>query len=338
MESIHLYRAIMQSVEPVWVVRTETLEFRLGPLRLGNFHFTAMSLLSNPFLIDPNLSIPIEDAVAKGSDAVVRYGMPVSPRFPALRVERRSIRYVARYGLRYIVEFDGSFEDYLQKFSRKSRHELRRTVRKFCGHRLGQGCIAEYRTPTEIKEFRQMAIQISQNSYKEQIGWGFDESETFARQLESDASHDIARGFVLLLGEKPAAYGFCRAEQDVIVYKHTGYDEQFAQGSPGKVLLYLMLERLFSEGEFRLLDFDGMERYPYTEFFATRIIDCARVFWFRPTFRNLVVVGCHWVMATTWRFAARLRRFGRRSTNGWPSVRRLSNVWARVLTRPRRIA
>ena len=46
--------------------------------------------------------------------------------------------------------------------------------------------------------------------------------------------------------------------------------EKFAKRSPGKVLLYLMLERLFKEGGFQLLDFDGSAYYPYTEFFSTR--------------------------------------------------------------------
>ena len=70
-------------------------------------------------------------------------------------------------------------------------------------------------------------------------------------------------------------------DHDIIVYKHIGYDEKFAQSSPGTVLLYLMLQRLLNEGEFRLLDFDGTEYYPYKEFFSTRAISCARLFWFQ---------------------------------------------------------
>jgi CelD/BcsL family acetyltransferase involved in cellulose biosynthesis len=198
--------------------------------------------------------------------------------------------------------------------------------------------IVEYRTPSEIGVFREIAIRISHRSYKGQIGWGFEESESFARRLELDAGQGIVRGFVLMLDNEPAAYGFCRIEHDVIVYKHTGYDEQFARRSPGKVLLYLMLESLFREGEFRLLDFDGMEHFPYTEFFATRVIRCARVVWFRPTLRNAAAVGCHWVVAATWRIAAAFRISAWRSTAEWPSVRRLPRMWARALTRPRRIS
>jgi CelD/BcsL family acetyltransferase involved in cellulose biosynthesis len=325
-------------VDPVWVMRTETLEIRFGPFKLCDFPFPGLSLLSNPFVTDPKLEAPIERAAAMGCEAVVKYAMPIGQRFAAIRVQRAAIRYATRYGVRYVVDFKGSFEKYLNKFSRKSRHELKRTVRRFGEERPGMANIVEYRTPSEIGAFREIAIRISHRSYKGQIGWGFEESESFARGLELDAGQGIVRGFVLMLDNEPAAYGFCRIEHDVIVYKHTGYDEQFARRSPGKVLLYLMLQSLFREGEFRLLDFDGMEHFPYTEFFATRVIRCARVVWFRPTLRNAAAVGCHWVVAATWRIAAAFRISAWRSTAEWPSVRRLPRMWARALTRPRRIS
>ena len=324
-------------VDPVWVMRTETLEIGFGPFKLGDLSFQGLSLISNPFVIDPKLEVPLERAVAMGCDGVVKYAMPIDGRFAAIRVEHAALRYATRYGVRYVVDFKGSFAEYLNKFSRKSRHELKRTVRRFGEERPGIAYTVEYRTPSEISTFREIAIRISHRSYKAQIGWGFEEAEGFARRLELDAGQGIVRGFVLMLDDEPVAYGFCRIDHDVIIYKHTGYDEQFARRSPGKVLLYLMLEALFREGEFRLLDFDGMEHFPYTEFFATRVIRCARVVWFRPTIRNAAAVGCHWAVAATWRVAAALRISPRRSTGEWRSVRRLPRMWVRALTRPRRI-
>jgi hypothetical protein len=122
-------------------------------------------------------------------------------------------------------------------------------------------------------------------------------------------------------GREPAAYVFCRIDHDVIVYKHIGYDKRFAQSSPGTVLLYLMLQRLFKEGEFRLLDFDGTEYYAYKEFFATRAISCARLFWFPLRPPEIVLFGAHWVITTAWRFASLLRDHIRRGKRGWVSAR-----------------
>jgi hypothetical protein len=105
------------------------------------------------------------------------------------------------------------------------------------------------------------------------------------------------------------------------VCKHNGYDEQFARRSPGTVLLYMMLETLFREGEFRLLDFDGMEYYAYKEFFATRAINCARVFWFQPRIPEISLFSTHWMFTTVWRLASLLRHHLRQGNSGWVSAR-----------------
>jgi hypothetical protein len=318
---------------PSWVVRTETLDFQFGPFKLGNIPFRALSLISNPFVVDPKLEVPLERAVALGCGAVVKYGLPVGRRFAAIRVERAALRYTTRYGLRYVIDFKASFAEYLNKFSRKSRGNLQRTVKKFAAGKTGIPDLREYRSPPEIIAFRDIAVAISHASYKSELGWGFQEGENFALQLEQDAAAGLVRGYVLMSDNQPAAYVFCRIEHDVIVYKHIGYDEKFAHKSPGTALLYLILQRLFDEGEFRLLDFDGTEYYAYKEFFATRAIRCARVVWFRPTIRNIAAVGCHWAVAATWRGASALRGSARRSGGGWQSVRRLPRMWARALTR-----
>ena len=96
--------------------------------------------------------------------------------------------------------------------------------------------------------FRELAIMISSQSYKKDIGWGFDEGESFVRQLQIEASTGRLCGYVLTLSGEPAAYGLCKIEKDIVLYKYTGYADKFARRSPGKVLLYVMLERLFWEG------------------------------------------------------------------------------------------
>jgi CelD/BcsL family acetyltransferase involved in cellulose biosynthesis len=260
-------------------------------------------------------------AAALGCRALVVSAMPVGRSFATMCFDRGALRYAARYGDRYVIDLQGSFAEYLSKFSRKSRHELKRTVRRFGEERAGMAYIVEYRTPSEISAFRETAIRISHRSYKVQNGLGFDESESFARRLELDAGRGIVRGFVLMLDDEPAAYGFCRIEHDVIVYKHNGFDEQFARRSPGTVLFYLMLETLFREGEFRLLDFDGMEYYAYKEFFATRAINCARVFWFQPRLPEISLFSTHWIFTAVWRLASLLRHHLRQGNSGWVSAR-----------------
>jgi CelD/BcsL family acetyltransferase involved in cellulose biosynthesis len=308
--------------DPVWQTRSEALYFQFGPFMLGTTPFKALTLLSNPFVVHPDLKIPLENARAMGCQGVVNTSVPVGPRFSTIHLECGALRYATRYGDRYVVDLEGSFAEYLRKFSKKSRGNLQRTVKKIAGANGELADLREYRSPSEIMEFRDIAIAISHRSYKKDIGWGFQENEDFARQLGLDASSGGVRGYVLILDGEPAAYAFCRIDHDVIVYKHIGYDKKFTPRSPGTALLYLMIKRFFDQPEFRLLDFDGTEYYAYKEFFATRAVRCARVVWFRPTFRNLALVIAHWIITATWRLAGRLRELARRGRREWVSARR----------------
>jgi CelD/BcsL family acetyltransferase involved in cellulose biosynthesis len=308
-------------INPVWEIRSEVLHFQLGPFRLGEVKLKAFTLVSNPFVVDAELAIPMAQAAAQDCRAVVVSAMPIGKRFATMCFDRGALRYAARYGDRYVVDLQGSFAEYIKKFSKKSRGNLQRAARKFEKGTDSAAPILEYRSPSEIIAFRDIAVAISRASYKSDLGWGFQEDESFARKIELDAVAGRVRGYVLMSGREPAAYVFCRIDHDVIVYKHIGYDEKFAQSSPGTVLLYLMLQRLFKEGEFQLLDFDGTEYYAYKEFFATRAISCARLFWFPLRPPEIVLFGAHWVITAAWRFASLLRDHIRRGKRGWVSAR-----------------
>lgn len=306
---------------PVWEVRSEVLHFQLGPFRLGEVKLKAFTLVSNPFVVDAELGIPMAQAAAQACRAVVISAMPVGRRFATMCFDRGALRYAARYGDRYVVDLRGSFAEYIRKFSKKSRGNLQRAVKKFAKETDSVAPILEFRTPSEIIAFRDIAVAISRASYKSDRGLGFQEDESFARQIELDAVAGRVRGYVLMSGDQPAAYVFCRIDHDVIVYKHIGYDERFAQSSPGTVLLYLMLQRLFTEREFRLLDFDGTEYYAYKEFFATSAVSCARLFWFPLKPPEIALFGAHWITTAAWRFASLLRHQIWRGKRGWVSAR-----------------
>ena len=308
-------------LNPVWEVRSEVLHFQLGSFRLGEVKLKAFTLVSNPFVVDAELAIPMTQAAAQNCRAVVVTAMPIGKRFATMCFDRGALRYAARYGDRYVVDLRGSFAEYIKKFSKKSRGNLQRAAKKFAKGTDPAAPLLEFRSPSEIIVFRDIAAAISRASYKSDLGWGFQEDKSFARQIELDAVAGRVRGYVLMSGDQPAAYVFCRIDQDVIVYKHIGYDGRFAQSSPGTVLLYLMLQRLFEEGEFRLLDFDGTEYYAYKKFFATRAISCARLFWFPLRTGEIVLFGAHWIITAAWRLASLLRHHIWCGKPGWVSAR-----------------
>ncbi len=309
-----------RAIDPVWEVRSEVLHFQLGAFRVGDVKLKALTLVSNPFVVDVGLAIPIAQAAAQDCRAVVVPAMPIGKRFATMYFDRGALRYAARYGNRYVVELQGSFAEYIRKFSKKSRGNLQRAAKKFAKGTDAVAPIVEFRSPSEIIAFRDIAVAISRASYKSDVGLGFQEDESFAREVELDAVAGRVRGYVLMSGDQPAAYVFCRIDHDVIVYKQIGYDERFAQNSPGTVLLYLLLQRLFSAKEFRLLDFDGIEYYAYKELFATRAISCARLFWFPVKPPEIALFGAHWITTTAWRFGSVLRQHIRRGQRRWVSA------------------
>jgi CelD/BcsL family acetyltransferase involved in cellulose biosynthesis len=319
-----------QAIEPVWEVRCEPLQFRFGQFRLGEVSFRALTLLSNPFVISPGLDIPLDEASAKGCRGVVIPALINDQGRSTMCFDRGAVRYAARYGERYVVDLQGSFAEYLRKFSKKSRGNLQRAAKKLAARHDGKADIREYRSPLEMTAFRDLAVAISHASYKSEIGLGFQEGESFAHQLELDATAGRVRGYVLMSNDQPAAYVFCRIDHDVMVYKHIGYDERFAHKSPGTALLYLILQRLFDQGEFRLLDFNGTEYYAYKEFFATRAIGCARVFWFRPRLPEIALFGAHWILTATWRFVSLIHQHLRRGRRRWLNARALDRESIRV--------
>jgi CelD/BcsL family acetyltransferase involved in cellulose biosynthesis len=100
------------------------------------------------------------------------------------------------------------------------------------------------------------------------------------------------RGYILFHDQVPIAYVYCRAAEDALIYQTVGYDPAFSRSSPGTVLLYKLIEDLFIERRFRLLDFfEGVA--DYKNLFATRTERCCRVYVFRRTARLTAMVLSH---------------------------------------------
>jgi len=277
-----------------WNARPVSLTYRLGeaPLfsvrlssRVLDAHFTRL-----PEHPDP-AGVPLELLDAGGA-ALVR-SHPIREPLPRVSLLPGVVRYVPAQYTRHYVDLEGDFEGYLKKFSSKSRSTLGRKVRKFAEASGGEIDWREYRTGEELREFHRLARQVSERTYQENLlRSGLPEGEAFLRELDELASQDQARGYLLFHGGKPIAYLCCPAEADVLLYEYVGYDPEFQSASPGTVLQYLVLERLFAEGRFRILDFTEGEG-PHKEFFATGSQLCADLYYFRRTPWNLALVYAH---------------------------------------------
>ncbi|CAN5713874.1 hypothetical protein BH20ACI3_BH20ACI3_05130 [soil metagenome] len=277
-----------------WVKYSQPLQFMLGGFCLAEVNVPGVTLDISFTKLTTNISETLPPWVEFSSDVQVAVvsGQPIEKDLPRLVLQTDSIRYVTVNENRYFIDLRGTFAAYLKKFSSKSRGNLRKSVRKFTELSGGRIRCREFHSATEMAEFCQWAREVSRKSYQERIGQGFPRSDQFRQRVMSLANSDAVRGYILFHDERPVAYIFCDAQGENLIYEHLGYDPEFQVWSPGRVLLYLMLERLFAEQRFRFLDFGGSE-HEYKKFFSTGSIRCARVHYFRRTWRNLLLVFSH---------------------------------------------
>ena len=308
-----------------WESVSETLVFQVGPFVLGRWTFDSLSNRASPLVLGD--SAPILPPIIRPTT----YQQLPDDGTISCRVsfDRNAIRYVSYRGKRYFVDLRSmTFSEYLGKFSKKTRYNLRRTIRNFAEQSDGIIDLRCYQLPQEMAEFCAHALAISRLSYQSKIGFGFPETEEFKTKLIGDAENGEVCGFVLMQRDRPVSYAFCRIASDIVTYSIPGYDPEFTRLSPGTVLLYTILEKLFAERRFRLFDFGGQE-WDYKTMFATGQTNYLKVIWFPKTISNFVLIMLHLVVLQAWSGAALVKETCRSSVrvvnSGITRFRRLTH-------------
>lgn len=284
----------MRFMSETWLESSVVLRFNIPGMQLFTLKFPGL-ILDTHFSTAAGSSVPSAPfkEFPSGVKVVWIPSHPVNSRLPRLSFQSGAIRYVPSQYQRRWVDLCGSFDEYAQKFSSKSRKNMRRNVRKFtqlCG---GEIRWRTFSVPEEMEEFYREARRISSLTYQEKL-WnsGLPTDDEFRRQLAAGAAQSTVRGYVLYFGIRPVAYIFCRARNGFLLYEYVGYDPLFQSSSPGDVLLYLALNQLFAEGRFRALDFGPGSSF-YKEFFSNRATPCADVYYFPLKLRVLFLLCAH---------------------------------------------
>jgi CelD/BcsL family acetyltransferase involved in cellulose biosynthesis len=253
-------------------------------MRVVLTHFT--ELAAHP----AHQQFSIED-VPHDVQGLAVYACPVSEVLPRVARVDGALRFVTAQFRQDYVDLSGDFAGYLGKFSSKSRQTLNRKVRKFkeyCGEGFGWRVC---RLPAEMAEFHTLAREVSAKTYQERMHEaGLPEGQQYVDWLVEEAARDAVRGYLLLNGAMPVAYVLCPIVQGILVYKYLGFDPEYSDLSPGTVLHYLMLESLFSERAFKMLDFT-MGEGEHKRFFANGSVDCANMLFLRPTVGARVAIA-----------------------------------------------
>lgn len=311
-----------------WVPATQGLRYTLGEKSLFTKEFPSLRLDRHftELIAEQGAAEPPAKRFSPEVEVIAIHSLPVDQDLPRFTRLAHSYRYVPEHFRHYYIEANGAFEDYLKGLDPKSRHEMARKVRRFASLSENKLCCREFRRPEEIEEYHALALAVSRKTYQTQLlDAGMPEGEEFRRELLDWAAAGLVRGYILFHNSEPIAYGFCRGLRETLLYVHTGYDPGFSSLSPGIVLLNCILERFFAEHRFRRLDFGGGNAQ-WKRSYATASARCAVVFYFRPTLRNLGLIGLHRAMAAfSGAAAALLARFRLKNrVKGWFRSRGMS--------------
>ena len=236
------------------------------------------------------LSQALPDAPAPGPDGLRILSAPterlaaIAARFPGFVAGgRQDYR-------RHYIDMDGSFADYMARFSGKTRSTLRRKAKKLA-EETGGTTITEHRSPAEIEAFLAAALPLSARTYQARLlDAGLPDSPEARRAMLEAAEDDRMRGFLLHAGGQPIAYLSLPVVGATLVYAHLGYDPDHARLSPGTVLQMEALERLFAEQRYRWFDFtegDGAHK----AMFGTGSAQCSSLVLLRPTLANRALLA-----------------------------------------------
>ena len=157
----------------------------------------------------------------------------------------------------------GSFDDYLGSLGKKSRHEIRRKIRR--AEAAGEVVLEDSADPLgDLDAF----IDLHQRRWGDEglfkPGPGGDASRTFFRRLFELLAPEGAVALTFLhAGDRRIAAGVHLETDDGYLYYNAGVDPEARDLSPGVVMIARYVERAIAAGKRRLDFLRGDEPYKY---------------------------------------------------------------------------
>ncbi|WP_240313435.1 GNAT family N-acetyltransferase [Sphingomonas carotinifaciens] len=186
---------------------------------------------------------------------------------------------------RHHVDLARGHEAWMAGLSGQARSGLRRKTK-----RLG-GTVRGYRSAAEVGAFLDLAIPLAARTYQARHGLdaALSDDPAFQRGIVQAAGEDRVRAWAMFVGERPIAYLCCTGQGRALRYDHVGHDPDFADRSPGTVLMAEALADLFGDrfAWFDFLEGDGQHKRQ----FATGGTECLDLLMLRPTIANRVVLA-----------------------------------------------
>ncbi|MBO9621340.1 MAG: GNAT family N-acetyltransferase [Sphingomonas sp.] len=209
----------------------------------------------------------------------------------AIKASGGMLPFVRQRYTRHYIDFTTGFEAWFAGLSSSARQGLRRKARKIAAECGGELDVRAFRTPAELETFHDVARRISLRTYQERLlGSGLPDTPEFIAEMLTLASAGGVRAWLLYIAGEPAAYLYCPAEGDTLLYAYVGHDPAFDDWSPGAVLQLQALQELFDEGRFAHFDFTEGEGQHKRQL-ASGGVACVDLLLLRPSLANRVTMA-----------------------------------------------
>jgi CelD/BcsL family acetyltransferase involved in cellulose biosynthesis len=279
------------NAELEWRDQLAYLNFRVGEFEIGSLKLP-MSVPQGDFWELRSRPDPARMA-PKPDRGVLLRSLPVDAPLPTLVRRAEALVYVPKCYRRYMTDMRMDAEAFLSGLSGKSRNTLKRKIRKFEEEFGSPITWREYRDEDEVDEYFATARKVSARTFQERLlDVGLPDTPSFIDQTRAEARRGDWRGYVLQAQGQAIAYVHCPIVRGVALYAFVGFDPAYAQWSPGTILQWLLMERMFADDHVHWFDFTEGEG-PHKAFFSTHHWYCADVWVLAPTLRNWLIVGLH---------------------------------------------
>ncbi len=185
---------------------------------------------------------------------------------------------------RHRIQMPDSFDEYMAKFTSRTRNTLRRKVKKFGECRLER--ISELE---QLPDFLSAAHEISKNSWQSDLlGLRIHDDERELDCFTKLVGLQALRAYLLWHEDTPVSFCIGTQFNGVFDYEEVAYDRRYSKSSPGQVLVLKMIEDLFALNTPRVFDFGGGDA-EYKRQFSNSQSESANAWLLRPGVRSTAI-------------------------------------------------
>ena len=220
-----------------------------------------------------------------------------------------------------LIRLNGTFENYMGRFTSKSRKNRLRELRLL--RERGDVELVRVTNASEIDAFVEATCEVSKRTWQFDQGWGLRDPDVVRSKLQFLARRGCLRSYLLKCGNIPCSFILGHQYGSQFYTEFAGADYRWRSYSVGSILLLLVLEDLFNENSPQFYDFGNYAKWQ--EYFATEHYPEASAWLFSrrayPQFASSIYHACNVISIKT---GAVLDRFHLKS-----KLRQL--LWRRVV-------